>query len=603
MRISHLTAKNFLGLRAVDLDITTPVVLLTGPNGAGKSSLRDAVALALTADLGRVSLKKDAGLLVHDGARAAQIELTDADGDVWGVSITSAGKITDSMKGREPDPVLPYVLDAQRFAHLDAKARREFLFGLMQIGTDREQVHKLLIEAGCDEAKAKRVVPLLRSGFPAGHEEAKAQASVARGAWKQTTGEAYGSTKAETWRAERVPFDPADLQRASNAWSAIDVKLGEAQQALGALEQQVRQRQDTAQKLAGLQASIDMLERRREKLNRDEAGLAEAQTTLDKATAKAGAGERVGLVHDLARSVNALLTLGAVDRDSVVGMDADRALAAYENEHGRVGASTGDPQAREQLPNLTDARDLMATAVRNSMRDLKAAEDASAEAQMLQRALAEPFDHAAVDAASATVEQLRAQHRAAQAELDRLNAIKRAAEGADRLTADAAKHHADVLQWDAIAQQLSPDGIPARLLAQALGPINARLAQSAADAEWPRVLIGDDMDITAGGRPYRLLSESERWRCDAMLAEAIAYQSGLGLLLLDRFDVLDVAGRDDLVAWLAILADSGEIHTALVFGTLRQQPKGLPEGVAAFWIEGGQLAAANDTTTTAMEAA
>jgi hypothetical protein len=39
-----------------------------------------------------------------------------------------------------------------------------------------------------------------------------------------------------------------------------------------------------------------------------------------------------------------------------------------------------------------------------------------------------------------------------------------------------------------------------------------------------------------------------------MLAEAISFQSGLRLLVLDRFDVLDAQGRSDLLAWLDVLA-------------------------------------------------
>lgn len=74
---------------------------------------------------------------------------------------------------------------------------------------------------------------------------------------------------------------------------------------------------------------------------------------------------------------------------------------------------------------------------------------------------------------------------------------------------------------------------------------------------------------------------------DAMIAEAIAHISGVRLLVLDRFDVLDLKGRDDLIAWLDILAQDGEIDTALIFGTLKGLPAQLPETVDAFWIDNG----------------
>ena len=90
-------------------------------------------------------------------------------------------------------------------------------------------------------------------------------------------------------------------------------------------------------------------------------------------------------------------------------------------------------------------------------------------------------------------------------------------------------------------------------------------------------------------RAYNLLSESEKWRCDAMLAAAVAQLSGVRMLVLDRFDVLDLPGRADLIAWLDILAADGDIDTALVFGTLKALPAQLPDTIAAHWIADGVL--------------
>lgn len=146
-----------------------------------------------------------------------------------------------------------------------------------------------------------------------------------------------------------------------------------------------------------------------------------------------------------------------------------------------------------------------------------------------------------------------------------------------------------MVAWDGIAAALGPDGIPAEMLAEALGPINARLAQSALDADWPAVVIGADMSLTYGGRARSLCSESEQWRCDAMVAEAVAHLSCARLLVLDRFDVLDQAGRGQLIGWLDALATAGEIDTALVFGTLKSVPANLPDTCAAHWIERGVL--------------
>jgi DNA repair exonuclease SbcCD ATPase subunit len=44
MKITAIQISNFLGARAVDLDLKKPVALIAGKNGAGKSSIRDAIA-------------------------------------------------------------------------------------------------------------------------------------------------------------------------------------------------------------------------------------------------------------------------------------------------------------------------------------------------------------------------------------------------------------------------------------------------------------------------------------------------------------------------------------------------------------------------------
>lgn len=123
-------------------------------------------------------------------------------------------------------------------------------------------------------------------------------------------------------------------------------------------------------------------------------------------------------------------------------------------------------------------------------------------------------------------------------------------------------------------------------LARAMPRIPATwLAAAANESEWMRIGIEADMTITAaGGRPYALLSESERWRADAMIAEAISRLTGLRLLVLDRADVLIGPERDRLLYWLDDLAAADAIDTALIFMSLKSPPGALPESIASFWI-------------------
>lgn len=598
MKIERIHVRDYLGIESAELHTGAPVTIIAGRNGAGKSSLRDAIALALTADLGRVTLKKDAGHLVHDGADAAVVEVIDGDGEAWGVTISRGGKITDSQKGREADPTLPFVLDAQRFARLSADERRAFLFGLMGLKTDGPAIIERLKKRGCDEQRIARIAPLLRSGFEAAAKDAKGKATEAKGAWRAVTGETYGSQKAATWRASVPTLDEAAEKSAKTDLQHCDAAIESWQRTIGSLEAEEQRRLKLRDKLPGLQQRVAQIERIKAKLAADEADLARWESDLAKTAAAAGAAPRIGLVHELASALHALLqSLHGDDADDADGLmehaepvvGAGVALAAYEREHGKIGAVAGDETARARLPSVRNSRDTLARAVENDRRDLEAARQAHGEATAIATDLAAEFDATGLSAARQQVEDLKRTHARLQASLAAHEKQRAAAADAEQRTKTAAAHHADVVAWDRIGDALSPGGIPGEILAEALGPINTRLADASADTGWPLPAIDAEMAITAGGRAYRLLSESERWRVDAMIAAAIAQLSGARLLLLDRFDVLDGPARAEALSWFDYLAEMGEVDSVLLFGTLKQLPTGLPPTIGAHWIADGIL--------------
>ena len=182
MKITNIQVRDFLGIERADLPLDRPVTIIAGANGSGKSSLLDAIKMALTADLTRVKVKKDSGELVRTGAKVAQCEVTIGPDSVHLVTISAAGKITDNVKS-EPNPILPYVLDAQRFDPLPDNDRRTFLQGLMGVKTDPAAIKRRLVTMGCDKARVERVAPMLRAGFEAACKDAKAKATEAKGAW------------------------------------------------------------------------------------------------------------------------------------------------------------------------------------------------------------------------------------------------------------------------------------------------------------------------------------------------------------------------------------------------------------------------------------
>lgn len=584
MRITSITAENFLGIRRAEVDVHRPVMLFAGPNAAGKSSLQEAVRMALCGETVRVKLKKEYQQLVHGEAKSGFAEVGLVVGDIVG----SASIVLPSGKAGAIDytapAALPLVLDAQRFASMAADERRKFLFALMGVKLDAASIKQRLLARDCNAEKVDRVVPLLRAGFEAASKEAKAKATEAKGAWRQITGETYGAVKAEGWRAEVPAFDAKAAAAVATELQHLDVAIDQWTKETGKLEGALARRGQLQTPLATLRETAGLLGRRETKLGVDEAELKRLDAEIEKAQAAAGGGVRVGLVHDLARACRFFMSAYAGEP-----YEHGDVLQRYEAEHGPLDAAAGDPAAAARLPALRQARATCASAVTHDKRDIDASRAAASEAASIEADLAETFDAAALANAREQLADLKRQRAEKAQQVAAMDSIKASVDAAASKTKQAAEAHFAVLQWDAIGDALAPSGIPAELLDDALGPLNDRLLHSANETYWPRVGVDGDMQITCGdaGRPYHLLSESEQWRCDAMLAEAVSHLSGLRLLVLDRFDVLDLQGRSDLLGWLDFLAQSGEIDTALLFGTLKAQPLSLPDSVASVWIADG----------------
>jgi len=145
--------------------------------------------------------------------------------------------------------------------------------------------------------------------------------------------------------------------------------------------------------------------------------------------------------------------------------------------------------------------------------------------------------------------------------------------------------HAQVLGWMKAADEMAPDGIPGQIIADKLKPINNRLRETAMKTTWEQVTITPVMDIMIGTLPYSLCSESSQWRAQAAIAEAISYIAKIGIICLDRLDVLDLANRSRLLKWIHSVA--ADHKTILLFGTLKEPPTRLPDTIGLHWLEAG----------------
>jgi hypothetical protein len=154
--------------------------------------------------------------------------------------------------------------------------------------------------------------------------------------------------------------------------------------------------------------------------------------------------------------------------------------------------------------------------------------------------------------------------------------------GAVQSVTDSARVvHKELLEWDLLAKLLSPDGLPKSLIQEALVPVNDRIAKTCDATGWPIISITSDLTIWYGAFAYDLCSESEKWRADAAIVEALAFLSGVKMFAIDRMDILAPKDRGSFIKWISnVRADH---DTIIIMATLKEEPK-VPYGFTSVWL-------------------
>lgn len=566
MNITRIAAKNFMGVRSIELAPPSPLLFVGGANGAGKSSLVEAVRAALVCEIDRVKLKKEYGALVTEGEKVGSVIVEHAGGRA--MMNLPTGK--HAAEGEPAHFALPFVLDPHRFASLDENERRSFLFKLIKVSTSGNEIAcRLVSEMGCSLTLVDEIRPMLASGFDAAHKHAASKATEARGAWKATTGEGYGSQKAEVWKAPDVePPATAEIEAAQHALQDAEREQNEAQRTYGRVEAEARAYTAAQGKMEALRAEAGKIDRIRDKLARDEAEYAIWKGKLDELPPEPGT---------------------ATVRPPMACPDCGSMLALHDGAlHAHVPGKVDDAEIAIKRAERKKAVEMYDKSVSTGRRDLAAAERAKVELAELEAM--PPVDDGAITAARAAAHAASEKAVAARQVDQAIRSREKEAADAQVKNANAAKYHAEVVGWTKLAEALSPAGLPVRIVADAIDPFNAALSKMVGETGWRVPLVGADMGITASGRQYRLLSEAERWMVDTVIALAIAQISGLRLAIIDRFDVLHSSHRGAALYLLSDLVEDGVLDQAIVAGTLKEPPKGLPEHWSSVWVESGYVA-------------
>lgn len=571
MQITSINISNYLGVKSLVIEKTSSVLMISGFNGAGKSSVAAAIRHALQNKFERVEYKKDLFALLNNEADHGHV-IINTDVGEYGATLP-AGDVAGDFFALSP--ALPFTLDPGSFARMDASDRRRFLFKLMKVNVTAEAISKRLIEGGAAASLVDQIRPHLAGGFEAAKKECDDQARDEKTAWRMITGETYGEKKAETWELPVPDFggnqiDPSHLKAADDRINELNLELGALVSKKQAAEVAARDLNSSVLKIDQLRTSAKKFAAIQDEIN---------QLNIQKAQAEKS-------IADLESALKQVTAppLACPHCAGLVEYGDNHQLIAYEGE--AVNAQEIDEtnnliaDQKERLQSIVNKLDVLDF-------DLKVADRAANELAVAENAaavsLVDPasFD-ADIEAAKLEIAQATKDRDSLRSEDSALKNARRNADGIKANNANAKQAHCNVKAWLAISAMLAPEGIPADLLNEAIEPFNQMLSDFSFNAKWMKVQLNSNIEIEINGRAYALRSESEQWRADAVIAATVAKISGAGVVMLDRFDVLDLPGRSELISWLGSWPTE---MSAIVLGTMKKAPENMPGFIQSVWLE------------------
>lgn len=553
----NIHVRSFRGLSRADIRVV-PLAVIGGRNEAGKTSLAQAIRALLTQDPIPVPgvNKKDAKLLVADGAKGGSAEIT------WGDHSTTVEwpkcKVTESADNAIWASA--YAVGATSLLDVPEKDRGKVLSGYVDCSPSITDLMKACADAGYGEKAAEQMwESIQRTGWDDVHKRAREHSTKLKGQWEGITGEKYGAVKAESWAPVDLPAGKA---------GADDVAM---------LESTVRDCQaELERRIAAEAVSAADTDRLRE--------LAGQQGRLEKAHAEAEAAAKE------ARTAFQNIVKGTVPTVPEPTMHCPECGTMLDVHDGAL-VSSQSPVSQEAVSEAT----AKVAEWRKRKDDAEATFNAAHEEQQsLYRKL--------VDARQAAT-QLKELATAARGNTDVAAAREALALAQQSLSAiqkyEAAKKlHAGIEKNNKLVDVLAPTGIRQQKLVKALEGFNARLSDLCKAAKWPVVAVGEDLGVTYGTRPVWAASASGQWRARTILQVAMALEDGSCMVIIDEADILDFVGRNGLISMLKFAETPAVVFMTINKIDLVPNLEKVSMG-NSYWIERGELRDINQNQETA----
>lgn len=605
--LTKLNIEGFLRVPYAAIDLTGAAIhAFYGLNEHGKSSIAEAVRFVYRGLSPRVSRKGDFEMLVTDGKRGGSVELVANDTSIR--RNIKNGALTSRADMNFDDLHVDIQLGALPFGLADENKLRPLLLDLFKAKADEKIVYERLVAKGVNDDVLKLALPLIKKvGFSTAHDQAKAKKSEATGAWRNITGESYGHVKAETWKPdlldvpapsdEQIDKMSAEVDRLAAMRDSYQIALTaarttlqlagtvsdgttveDAQSALAVAEDQLRECQEQID--ATVERYKQAIEQDEERLRTTERALIDAKNSATQLTCPC---------------CQAAVQIVMVDREPVL----ERAVNERAGATNVAAAASAVNMARQALQARKQGRE-------TTMAGLNQARGQAQDAVQQERNTldnAKRLQHlpkvtqAELEELQSELELVNGPLANAKSLLDEMQLKRKHIGDAREDEKNAKEQHRLAQQWALVEEACGPtsSGIPAELVGRITEPMNEAIKQIADLWGQYSVIITPDMQVQSDtGRAYALMSESARWRADAMIQLALAQLTTLKVVVIDRFDV--ALARSMFFDMLSQYTETNPDVTVLAFGTLKNTPPPFPGVKFHHVIDGAVRDLSSETT-------
>lgn len=551
-----VTIENYRGIRRADFTVGG-ITLIGAPNAAGKSSIAQAVAACIT---GRPlpipgMTKSMSGFLVRSGSTKAFAEVANDNDE----SMTRIAwpKAEISTEGPNPPSASEWAAGIVSLADMNDKERSTALTDFLNARPTKPDLINELTKAKVSPEHAEKLWSMIEEfGWEESERKARERGKELKWQWQNTTGENYGSKKAETYLPSDWEFD---LEEASEDALAADVANAKAE-----LE-------------AAIAASaVDFADTQR---------LQEQADQIEELGAKvAEASQRLKAAREAENAASDVLADNPMPKDNPPSVACPHCAGALIIQGGTLHTIDGQPTEQELATMrkahndarqaLADARVLTQgtnTEHSDSVSKLNAAMDAKAQLDANNSSESQPQGDVDVD---------QAREKVASAEKRLTSFTKKR---------DADKAHSSIERNQVVVDVLSPGGLRLTVLYAAVRKFCDDYVKPLTKAAgWADVQIDRELTLNYGDRIYALLSESEKYRVRVTLQAAMAKVLGDNIMVIDAADILDRVGRNGLVK---MLSSAGIDAVVCMTIPQRSDLPDLSKGGKgySYWIDSGEI--------------